>query len=105
MEKEGTIKLFQRSLSNGLRFKFIVCDGDTSAYEAVKDYFIKQEQQQPTYSETLGDEDDGLLVKKEDCMNHAGKRVLKYLIKLKREKTRKVPPHCQRNNQELSSNC
>ncbi|CAF1120270.1 unnamed protein product [Didymodactylos carnosus] len=44
MEKEGVIRLFQRSLSNDLRYKQMVCDGDASAYEAVKYFYIKQQQ-------------------------------------------------------------
>jgi hypothetical protein len=46
MEKEGVMKLFQRSLINGLRYKYMLCDGDTSAFEAVKYYYIEQYQQQ-----------------------------------------------------------
>lgn len=48
MEKEGVIKLYQRSLINGLRYKYMVCDGDTSAFEAVKYYYVQQYQQQQT---------------------------------------------------------
>ncbi|CAF3311856.1 unnamed protein product, partial [Rotaria sp. Silwood2] len=48
MEKEGVIKLFQRSLINGLRYKHMVCDGDASAYEAIKYY----------YDKSLGTEDE-----------------------------------------------
>ncbi|CAF3041448.1 unnamed protein product, partial [Rotaria sp. Silwood2] len=45
MEKEGTIRLFQRSLTNGLRYKYMVCDGDASAFEAIKFYYVQQQQQ------------------------------------------------------------
>ncbi|CAF4477495.1 unnamed protein product [Rotaria sp. Silwood2] len=38
-------KLFQRSLINGLRYKYIVCDDDASAYEAVKYHYIGRQQQ------------------------------------------------------------
>ena len=186
MEKEGAVRLFQRSLINGLRYKSMVCDGDASAYEAIKNYYIEQQKQIDTqeeksmeegtdddedlqeesgdydrssvtnaeeYEETDGDdtssttsnegyeefrnddtsstttneenetddddltndinsndnqsisEDNGdedenlrptldnledLLVLKEDCVNHVGKRVMKYLINFKKEKTRRV---------------
>ncbi|CAF3197239.1 unnamed protein product [Rotaria sp. Silwood2] len=187
MEKEGAVRLFQRSLINGLRYKRMVCDGDASAYEAIKNYYIEQQKQIDTpeeesmeeetdededlqevsgdydtssitndeedeesgdddtssttsneedeesrnndassttnseenktdddnqtddnnssdnhsISEDNNDEDENfqpapdnfedLLVLKEDCVNHVGKRVMKYLIKLKKEKTRRVP--------------
>jgi hypothetical protein len=32
-----------------------------------------------------------LIVIKEDCVNHVSKRVMKYLLELKREKTRRIP--------------
>lgn len=32
-----------------------------------------------------------LIVVKEDCVNHVGKRVMKYLLDLKKEKTRRTP--------------
>ena len=166
MEKEGTIKLFQRSLINGLRYKFMICDGDSTAYEAVKYYYINQQQQQllegssvlDDAAETSDDEgrglsgedqssggdaedsndedqrsggeaedsndedqssggaaedscgasegsesddqssedeaedfSDNLFVIKEDCINHVSKRVMKHLIKLKQEKTQRIP--------------
>ena len=31
-KKEGVKRLFQRLASNGLRYKFMVCDGDNSVY-------------------------------------------------------------------------
>ncbi|CAF3377416.1 unnamed protein product [Rotaria sp. Silwood2] len=34
---------------------------------------------------------DDLLVIKEDCINHIGERVMKYLLKLKRGKARRIP--------------
>ena len=46
MEKEGVIKLYKRSLINGLRYKYMVCDGDASAYESIKYYYIQHYQQQ-----------------------------------------------------------
>ncbi|CAF3224215.1 unnamed protein product, partial [Rotaria sp. Silwood2] len=50
MEKEGVIKLFQRSLINGLRYKHMVCDGDASAYEAIKYYYVRHQQQQQQHT-------------------------------------------------------
>ena len=197
MEKEGAIRLFQRSLTNGLRYKFMVCDGDTSAYEAVKNHYIERFQEETYVKEGEGkksinrtidddeisdsdehfsmdqsfngdqasdgdegsgsnrssgddegcgadqcsgegegsdgdrssDDDEGsngdqcsgessngdqcsgessngdqnpdyeddedadvnLLVIKEDCINHVSKRVMKQLLELKREKTRRIP--------------
>lgn len=46
MEKQGVIKLYQRSLMNGLRYKYMVCDGDASAFEAIKYYYVEEYQQQ-----------------------------------------------------------
>lgn len=46
MEKQGVIKLYQKSLINGLRYKYMVCDGDTSAFEAIKYYYVEQYQQE-----------------------------------------------------------
>ncbi|CAF1992708.1 unnamed protein product, partial [Rotaria magnacalcarata] len=46
MEKEGTIRLFKRSMINGLQYKTMVCDGDASAYEAVKHHYIERQQMQ-----------------------------------------------------------
>ncbi|CAF1518707.1 unnamed protein product, partial [Rotaria sordida] len=65
MEKAGAIRLFQRSLVNGLRYKFMLCDGDSSAYESVKYYYINKEQQQisntheDSVDESLGCEGSG----------------------------------------------
>ena len=42
IEKEGTIRLFQRSLVNGLRYKVMVCDGESAGYEAIKYYYVQQ---------------------------------------------------------------
>ncbi|CAF4884596.1 unnamed protein product [Rotaria sp. Silwood1] len=182
MEKEGAVRLFQRSLGNGLRYKYMVCDGDASAYKAIKNHYIERQKQKDaqvedesesmeegtddeeeqeeesgdddtssttsndesgdddtstTSNEESGDDDTSttsneekkveddnrtddnnssdnqsmsednddehehsesalekfqdLLVIKEDCINHVGKRVMKYLLKLKKEKTRQVP--------------
>ncbi|CAF1158109.1 unnamed protein product [Rotaria sordida] len=59
MEKEGTIRLFQRSLTNGLRYKRMVCDGDASAYETIKHYYLEQqhlkEAQKESEEETIDD--------------------------------------------------
>ena len=143
MEKEGAIRLFQRSLTNGPRYKRMLCYGDASAYEADKYCYIEQQHlteinrvsddskegcvvdidanyEDPSGNDTEEDEDpsDGeqilvevpqdedtnsvssiksqtvLLVIKEDCtcINHIGKRVKKYLMKLKQEKTQRIQP-------------
>ncbi|CAF1475225.1 unnamed protein product, partial [Rotaria sordida] len=61
MEKEGVIKLFQRSLINGLRYKHMVCDGDASAYEAIKYYYVRHQQQQRQHTSLeKGTEDEEL---------------------------------------------
>ncbi|CAF1177952.1 unnamed protein product, partial [Didymodactylos carnosus] len=108
MEKIGTMKLFERSLANGLRYRSMLCDGDSSAYEAIKYYYINKEQQQILGSDedmhsvdskdSSGEGSDGeesggedLLVIKEDCINHVTKRVMKHLTKLKQEKTQRIP--------------
>ncbi|CAF1529963.1 unnamed protein product [Didymodactylos carnosus] len=51
MLKEGTIKLFQGSLSNDLRYKYMVCDSDASAYEAIKYHFIDRQKQKNSEAE------------------------------------------------------
>ncbi|CAF2715562.1 unnamed protein product [Rotaria sp. Silwood2] len=53
MEKEGAVRLFQRSLINGLRYERMVCDGDgdASAYEAIKNYYFEQQKQIDTPEE------------------------------------------------------
>ncbi|CAF1278188.1 unnamed protein product [Didymodactylos carnosus] len=43
MEAEGASRIFQRSVSKGLRYKWLVCDGDSSAYDKVKNIYIEQE--------------------------------------------------------------
>ncbi|CAF1137616.1 unnamed protein product [Didymodactylos carnosus] len=42
MEAEGARHIFQRSAEYGFRYKYLVWDGDVSAYEMVKDTYIKQ---------------------------------------------------------------
>jgi mRNA-degrading endonuclease RelE of RelBE toxin-antitoxin system len=66
MEREGVIKLFQRSLINGLRYKHMVCDGDASAFEAIKNYYIQQQQQQQRTSSNKG---KLILINEHDNMN------------------------------------
>ncbi|CAF3046181.1 unnamed protein product [Rotaria sp. Silwood2] len=142
MKKEGTVRLFQRSIVNGLRYTHMLCDGDASAFEAIKHYYVKQSQQQQVHlkSDTstskkeqsdlkhgeiedldveeeqeeeydagveeeqeeydIGaeekqkyqsvDSSNNLIVIKEDCINHVSKRVMKYLLEMKRQKTRLV---------------
>ena len=46
MEKEGTVRLFQRSIDNGLRYTHMLCDGDASAFKAIKYYYVKNSRQQ-----------------------------------------------------------
>ncbi|CAF3958378.1 unnamed protein product, partial [Rotaria sp. Silwood1] len=58
MEREGVKKLFQRSLINGLRYKHMVCDGDASAFEAIKYYYIQHHHQQQRTSSDKGKEDE-----------------------------------------------
>jgi hypothetical protein len=119
MEKIGTIRMFERSLINGLRYTNMVCDGDASAFEAIKYHYVERHQQQRAYltahttismdgdgdveeeqegddnfeeeePEESGDILNNLIVIKEDCVNHISKRVMKYLLEVKREKTRKI---------------
>ncbi|CAF3980500.1 unnamed protein product [Rotaria sp. Silwood1] len=142
MEKEGTVRLFQRSIVNVLRYTHMLCDGDASAFEAIKHYYVKQSQQQQVHlkSDTSTstkeqsdlkhgeiedhdveeeqeeeydagveeeqeeehddveeeqkyqsvDSSNNLIVIKEDCINHVSKRVMKYLLEMKRQKTRRV---------------
>jgi hypothetical protein len=210
MEKEGAVRLFQRSLDNGLRYKYMVCDGDASAHKAIENHYIERQKQKDaqeedevesmeegtddeeeheeessdddtssttsnvesgddetssttsneesrddetstTTSNEESDDDDtstttsneekkteddnqtddnnsndnqsmgtdnddkqehsesalgkfeDLLVIKEDCINHVSKRVMKYLIKLKKEKTRQVPMSTSTTKTALSS--
>ncbi|CAF1659817.1 unnamed protein product [Adineta ricciae] len=100
MEVEGARRLFERSVDKGFRYKWLICDGDSSAYEAVKRTYIVEDtdeespQQNPNeedvddsedeYSDandndqtnetTRGDVEQDLVVK-EDCINHVQKRV------------------------------
>ncbi|CAF4434584.1 unnamed protein product [Rotaria sp. Silwood2] len=78
----------------------MVCDGDGSACEAIKYYYIQHHQQQQHTSlekgtegeelETGGEEPESDGEQFEDCINHVSKRVVNYLTELKREKTRKI---------------
>ncbi|CAF1513551.1 unnamed protein product [Rotaria sordida] len=43
MEAEGASRIFRRSLSKSLRYKWLVCDGDSSTYDRVKNIYIEQE--------------------------------------------------------------
>ncbi|CAF3872924.1 unnamed protein product [Rotaria sordida] len=49
------------SLINGLRYKHMVCDGDASAYEAIKYYYVRHQQQQRQHTSLeKGTEDEEL---------------------------------------------
>jgi hypothetical protein len=43
MEAEGARRIFERSLTRRLQYKYLVCDGDSSAYERVKNIYIDNE--------------------------------------------------------------
>ncbi|CAF4321238.1 unnamed protein product, partial [Adineta steineri] len=62
---------FQRSLSKGLRYKWLICDGDSSTYDKVKNLYVEQE----TSDEDLTVDND-LIVLKVDCINHVKKKEL-----------------------------
>ncbi|CAF4470706.1 unnamed protein product [Rotaria magnacalcarata] len=105
MEKEGARKIFERSLEKGLRYKHMISDGDSSAYESVKLTYIKKLLKGFTLSNTLNndlysdfiDENanesnlsqlspeqyEANVVIKEDCINHVKKRVSTHLKTLK----------------------
>ena len=67
MECEGAVTLWERSIEkHNLRYKWMVSDGDSKAYTAVKDVY--------------GAECE---VEKLDCIGHVQKRMGKHLLKLK----------------------
>lgn len=70
MEKEAALKMWNRSIeNNGMRYSTIVSDDDSSAYVALVE----------------SDPYDGVPIKKEECVNHVGKRLGTRLRKLKKE--------------------
>ncbi|CAF4472115.1 unnamed protein product, partial [Didymodactylos carnosus] len=75
---EGARRIFERSTEHGFRYKRLVCDGDASAYEMVKNTYI---QQQDEDKENTNDQptSEKFLAQKEDCINHVIKRVVSRL--------------------------
>ena len=65
-EKEGTVRLFQRSIDNGLRYTHMFCDGDASEFEAIKYYYVKKSQQQQIHLKS----DTSTLTKKQSDLKH-----------------------------------
>ncbi|CAF1577813.1 unnamed protein product [Didymodactylos carnosus] len=91
LEAEGASRIFQRSVSKGLRYKWLVCDDDSTAYDKVKNIYIEQE----TAAEEDGidnndkrnQDDNELMVLKLDCINHVKKRVISRLKDIKSRNT------------------
>ena len=68
---EAAIRIWSRSVStNGLKYTGFLSDGDSEAYNAVCDF--------NPYC--------GVEIKKEECLNHAHKRIGTALINLSKEK-------------------
>nr|ACD54803.1 unknown [Adineta vaga] len=103
MEVEGAKRLFQRSLIKGFRYKWLICDGDSSAYEAVKNTYVVeevddnlplQEKDQKLHNrdyqtnEITPHDIEQDLVFKEDCINHVQKRVISRLKDLRTKYSR-----------------
>ena len=70
METEAAIRIWSRSVStNGLKYTGFLSDGDSKAYNAVCEF----------------DPYCGVEIKKEECLNHAHKRMGTVLINLSKE--------------------
>lgn len=68
MEAEAALRIFERSEEKlGFRYTNVVCDGDSSAFNKVRD------------SKIYG---DGIELKKVECVNHVGKRLGRALRKM-----------------------
>ncbi|CAF1085671.1 unnamed protein product [Adineta steineri] len=90
MEAEGASRIFQRSIRKGLRYKYLVCDGDSSAYDRVKNIYIDHEtvdEDDVDNSDKRVQEDNELRVLKVDCINHVKKRVINRLKDIKSRNT------------------
>ena len=90
MEAEGALRIFKRSLSKGLRYKWLVCDGDSAAYNKIKNIYIDQEAADVSdinvnVEETQDNHE--LMVLKLDCINHVKKRVMNRLKDIKSRNT------------------
>jgi hypothetical protein len=70
MEKENAVRMWDRSIEkNGMRYTKFISDGDSNAYNAVRDR----------------DPYDGKSIEKLECVNHVQKRLGSRLRKLKKE--------------------
>ena len=70
MKPKGTLVLFQRSLEHGMRYKYLISDGDSKSHNLLI-------QQKP-----YGEEHQ---VEKKDCIGHIQKRMGTALRELKRK--------------------
>ena len=70
MEPSGTLELFQRSLQHGMRYKYLISDGDSKSHNMLL-------QQQPYGAAHT--------VEKRDCISHIQKRMGTALRELKRK--------------------
>lgn len=71
MEVAAAKVIWERSKSGKLRYVTMLSDGDSKAYDAVRDM------------KPYGDDDD-LQIKKEECLNHVAKRLTAALETLKK---------------------
>lgn len=89
MEAEGALRIFNRSIEKGLRYKWLVCDGDSSAFETVKHVYINAAaaDARSVADKPIKIRNNNLLVEKVDCINHVKKRVINRLKDLKSRNT------------------
>lgn len=88
MEAEGALRIFLRSLGKGLRYRWLVSDGDSSAYDKVKKIYAEQEANEDNTDDNeqqiLNEEH---IVEKVDCINHVKKRVINRLKDIRSRNT------------------
>ncbi|CAF1581767.1 unnamed protein product, partial [Didymodactylos carnosus] len=91
MNLKGASRIFQRSVSKGLRYEWLVCDGDSSAYDKVKNMYIEQktaaEEDGIDNNDKRNQDDNELMALKLDCINHVKKRVISRLKDIKSRNT------------------